>query len=196
MTSEFPQLFDDMRDDSPVQRPPTPLRMRVIATQMARDEQEWRTMRRRALSFVFQRSVAVPVDEARRQADANMRAQRFRDAANASQDRLMAAVRAAQSALGSMQMSQLKRCIDEAAAAYREVTLIVIDMQHTGAAADAGRYQQTADLFGSNLQDVMAESGSDAAMRHFEDSFVQVAATVDRYRGAAASLNVSTAPTL
>lgn len=195
MTSEFPPLFDDPRDDAPVLRPTTPLRMRVIAKQMARDEQEWRAVRRRALSFVFQRSVAVPVEEARRQADAAMRAQRFRDAANASQDRLMAAVRAAQNALSASQMPQLKRCIDEAAQAYREVALIVIDMQHTGAAADAGRYQQTADLFGSNLQDVMTEAGNDAAMRHFEDSFVAAAAAIDQYRVKASSLNISTAPT-
>jgi hypothetical protein len=195
--SSLPPLFDNMRDDSPVHRPPTPMRVREAAKQQARDEAEYRSIRRRALSFIFQRSVAVPVDEARRQADTNMRAQRIREAANQSQDRLVAAVRVATAALAAGQMSVLMRSISEAAGAYRDLTLIAVDLQHTGYVADAGRFQQSADFFGSNLQDVLGEAGDDGAgYRHFEDAFVSAAADIEQYRQTAATLNAAHAPTL
>jgi len=70
--------------------------------------------------------------------------------------------------------------------------LIATDLQYLGQAGDATRYMQTADFYGSTLQEVVAEAGD--AKGYFENAFVDAANELDAYRELTAMHNAAQAP--
>jgi hypothetical protein len=169
--------FEEQGLDVPVQRPPTPIQLRIERREAAlRDTGRRPVLRSRYVPEDLLPD-PIPMTESLLAQRKAIDDQRMRLIADRIQARLNAAVSTAIAAINEHDRSTAYIAIVRAADAYRQLHEIATDFDFRGLSKESSRYSQAAEFMGATLQDAVGQGQPEKAQ--FDEAFVAAAAEIE-----------------